>query len=88
MIIFGNMINHHHDDCLVARLRESHNEIHRNIQPNRRGNWKELECVGGFDYFSLVVLTDITFNHKDVDVLFHTIPEKRTFDPFIGFGKP
>jgi hypothetical protein len=41
----------------------------------------------GFDYFSLIALTDITFNHKGVDVLFHTIPEKRMFDPFIGFGK-
>jgi hypothetical protein len=23
-----------------------------------------------------------------MNVLFHTIPEKRTFDPVIGFGEP
>jgi hypothetical protein len=38
--------------------------------------------------FSLIALMGITFNHKGVDVLFHTILEKRTFDPFIGFCKP
>ena len=40
------------------------------------------------DYFSLVVLTHITFNHKITNALFHTIPEKRTFDLVIGFGEP
>jgi hypothetical protein len=36
-----------------------------------------LECAWSFDCFSLVALTNITFNHKGVDVLFHTIPEKK-----------
>ena len=37
---------------------------------------------------SLVVLTHLTFNDKIMDVMFHTIPEKRTFDLVIGFGEP
>jgi hypothetical protein len=88
MSIFGKMINHHHDECLVVGFREAHNEIHRNIPPNRRGNWKGLECARGFDCFSLVALKSIKLRHKGADILFHTIPEKRKFDPFIGFGKP
>ena len=44
--------------------------------------------VGGDVIFSLVALAYITFHRKSVDVLFHTILEKRTFDPVIGFGKP
>jgi hypothetical protein len=65
MSIFGKVINYHHDDCLVVGFRESCNEmIHTNIFPNRRGNWKRLECDRGFEYFSLVALTNITFNHK------------------------
>jgi hypothetical protein len=38
--------------------------------------------------FSLVVLTHVTFSYKIMNVLFHTIPEKGTFDPVIGFGEP
>jgi hypothetical protein len=53
-----------------------------------RGNHKRLECAWGFEYFSLVALIDIKFNHKGADILFHTIPKKIMFDPFIGFGKP
>jgi hypothetical protein len=87
MSIFGNMINHHHDDCLVFGFREAHNEIQRDIPPNRRGNWKGLEYARGFDYFSFVVLSDIIFGHKGADIMFHTIPGKRTFNPFIGFVK-
>jgi hypothetical protein len=45
-------------------------------------------CAQRFDYFSLVALTHITFNDKITNVLFHTIPEKGTFDPVIGFGEP
>ena len=41
-----------------------------------------------FDCFYLVALTHFTFSDKLTDVLFHTIPEKITFDPIIGFGKP
>jgi hypothetical protein len=36
----------------------------------------------------LVSLTHITFNDKITNVWFHTIPEKGTFDPVIGFGEP
>jgi hypothetical protein len=51
------------------------------------GIGKRLECARGFDCLSLITLTGITFNHKGVNVLFHTIPEKIMFDLFIGFGK-
>jgi hypothetical protein len=69
-------------------LGKSHNEIHRNISPNSRENQMRLECAQSFDIFSLVALKNLTFNHKGEDILFHTIPEKRMFFPFIGFGKP
>jgi hypothetical protein len=51
-------------------------------------NQKRFECAQSFDIFSLVALEDLTFSHKGAYILFHTIPEKRTFDPFISFGKP
>jgi hypothetical protein len=86
--IFGKTINYHHDDRLISQFRETNNEIHRNIPSNSRGNWKWLEHAWRFEYLSLIALTCITFNHKGVDVLFHTIPQKRMFDLFIGFGKP
>jgi hypothetical protein len=37
---------------------------------------------------SPLLLTCITFNHKGVNVLFHTIPEKRTFDHSYVLVKP
>jgi len=58
-------------------------EISHQIEGVIGSGWSVL-CS---DYFSLVALIDITFNHKGVDVLFHNIPYKRTFDLFICFGK-
>jgi hypothetical protein len=43
---------------------------------------------GRFDCFSLVALTHITFSHKFINIFFHTILEKITFNLVIGFGKP
>jgi hypothetical protein len=41
-----------------------------------------------FDCLTLIALTGITFIHKGVDVMFHTIPRKKEcLTSFIGFGK-
>jgi hypothetical protein len=73
---------------LLPDLKEVNNEIHRNIPPNSMGNWKWMECAWSFDNFPLMALAGTAFGHKFLDVLFHTVLEKRTFDPFIGFGEP
>jgi hypothetical protein len=60
-------------------------EISFQIAGGIRSGWR---VPRRFDFFSLVALTHLTFNNKIIDVLFHTILEKRTFDWVICFGEP
>jgi hypothetical protein len=86
MIIYGEMIaTTMMNDLLPDLGKPTMKSIEISHQIEGESKW--LECAQSFDSFSLVALTGLTFSHKGVDIMFHTLPEKRTFDPFIGFGK-
>jgi hypothetical protein len=90
MIILGKEINNHHGDDFDL-FPDLGKPVIKCIEMSFQiagGIGSSCSVPKRFDYFSLVALTHITFGEKITNVLFHTIPEKRTFDPVIGFGEP
>jgi hypothetical protein len=54
------------------------NKVHRDILPNSRGNRKRLEGAWGFECFSLVALTHLTFNEKTYGCPISYPPRKKS----------